>query len=90
MSVPLELVNGRSALLVTLSGDHVTLHADFASPPGSVLEVRIAGASARVKVKSCRRVEHDSETRFTIEGRFQNLSRAQRQALESAHSVNIS
>ncbi len=90
MSATLELVNGRSATLVTFSGELVTLEVERAAPPGSILEVRVAGEPARVKVRSCRRIEVDAAPRFTIEGRFQNLSRAQRRALESVHSVNIS
>ncbi|MEZ4446836.1 MAG: hypothetical protein R3B72_47595 [Polyangiaceae bacterium] len=79
MSVPLELVKGGAAELVQLDGDRGTIASDIPSAPGSRLETRIDGRSLRLKVHRCVK----EGERFTIEGRFIDLTRDLRQTLES-------
>jgi hypothetical protein len=79
MSVALELVGGKSALLVAIEGEVATVDTDAASPPGATLELLVLGAPARLKVRRCRRLpEAVDNPRFRIEGRWLSLSRAQR------------
>ncbi len=56
-----------------------------ASPPGSTVELVVAGAPLRLKVRQCRRAESqgelESNPRFRVDGRWINLSRAQREHL---------
>jgi len=68
-----------SGVLVTTDGESVTLLSSVAAPPGSPLEGSLEGATYRVKVRSCRRTDESPDHPFRIEGRFQNLSRAQRE-----------
>ncbi|HEX5098305.1 MAG TPA: hypothetical protein VFV94_02350 [Polyangiaceae bacterium] len=78
----LELERGGTALVTALDGEHVTLLAPFASPPGSTLGAKFQGQSLSIKVRGSRRVEADASGRcFRVEGRFVSLSRALRLAL---------
>lgn len=70
---------GGSARLLESNGDLVTLFSSSAWPPGTPLEGSFEGATYRVKVRSCRRSDEDPELPFRIEGRFQNLTRQQRE-----------
>jgi hypothetical protein len=76
MSLELELAGGDRARIESSDGERVTLLSDVAAPPGATLSGALAGepASYSVKVRSCRR----DGGLFRIEGRFVNLSRAQR------------
>jgi hypothetical protein len=80
----LALPSGGTALVLETDGDHVTLLAPSASPPGSSLVATFEGTSVRIKVRGSRRVEADAAGRaFRVEGRFVNLERAVRLALTS-------
>ncbi|MBE7478374.1 MAG: hypothetical protein HS104_00055 [Polyangiaceae bacterium] len=70
---------GGSARLLTTNGDLVTLLSSSAWPPGTPLEGDFEGSTYRVKVRSCKRSGEDPELAFRIEGRFQNLTREQRE-----------
>ncbi|GMV17480.1 MAG: hypothetical protein KJ015_40495 [Myxococcales bacterium] len=70
---------GGSARLLTTNGDLVTLLSSTAWPPGTPLEGSFEGSTYRVKVRSCKRSEEEPELPFRIEGRFQNLTREQRE-----------
>lgn len=71
--------SGGSARLLSTNGDLVTLLSSTAWPPGTPLEGSFEGSSYRVKVRSCKRSDEDPERPFRIEGRFQNLTREQRE-----------
>lgn len=75
----LALEGGGTAEVDESDGEHVVLLATRSSPPGSTLTGR-AGDDGRflVKVRGCRRVADQEPTRYRIEGRWVNLSRAQR------------
>lgn len=75
------LKRGGLAALVTADLEHVTLDLPWASPPGSTVELVVAGAPLGVKVKSCRKVQGVEPLRYRIEGRWTTLPRAQRDAL---------
>lgn len=77
MTRELERASGGHVTLVRTDEVHVTISADVASPPGSSLEVLVEGAKVAIKVRGCRR----EGTRFLIDGRWVNLSRAQREAI---------
>ncbi len=78
----LALSGGTSALVLETDGEHVTLLAPAASPPGSSLIASFEGMSVRIKVRGSRRVEPDGAGRcFPVEGRFVSLERAVRLAL---------
>lgn len=83
----LEVAGGGSARLLSIDGENGTIEAERASPPGSTVELVVAGAPLRLKVRQCRRVEGDAElegkSRFRVDGRWVNLSRAQREDLTS-------
>ncbi len=72
---------GGSARIVTTDGDSVTLLSSLSAPPGTPLEADFDGLAYRVKVRACRRTDEVPELPFRIEGRFQNLSRTQRERL---------
>ncbi len=77
----LELVleGGGTAQLEESDGDRVVLLATRSSPPGSTLSGRNGDdAPYLVKVRGCRRVVEAEPAQFRIEGRWVNLSRAQR------------
>ena len=78
----LELERGGTAVVTAIDGEHVTLLAPFASPPGSTLAASFEGQRLSIKVRGSRRVEADAAGRcFRVEGRFVSLSRALRLAL---------
>jgi hypothetical protein len=83
---PIELgfPTGDSALVLETNGDFVTLLSSRAAPPGTPLIGEFEGRSYRVKVRGCRKTEEDPAHPFRIEGRFQNLSRAQRDRILAA------
>jgi hypothetical protein len=76
-----QLKRGGMAALVMAGLEHVTLDIPWASPPGSTVELVVAGAPLGVKVRNCRKVEGTEPTRYRIEGRWTTLPRAQREAL---------
>ena len=77
--IVLSLHKGGSARLVSTDGDLVALLSSVPAPPGTPLEGELEGQSYRIKVRSCRRTGDDPELVYRIEGRWQNLSRAQRE-----------
>jgi hypothetical protein len=80
----LALPTGGTALVLETDGEHVTVLAANARPPGSSLLASFNGANVSIKVRGSRRVEPDAEGRcFRIEGRFVSLSRELRLALTS-------
>ena len=78
----LEILGGGSATLVSSEGEQGAIEMERASPPGSTVELVVAGAPLRLKVRQCRRVEGEgdleSKPRFRVDGRWINLSRDQR------------
>jgi len=78
----LLLEAGGTATIASIDGERVVLSSSVSSPPGSTLRGRLAGDDLpiAVKVRSCRRESGDPAS-YTIEGRFVNLSRAQRERL---------
>lgn len=63
-------------------GDQVSVASSVPSPPGSTLEARALEVSLSIKVRSCKKQPmRDGGTGFRIEGRFVNLSRADREKL---------
>jgi hypothetical protein len=78
-AIELSLANGGNAIVLESNGDFVTLLSSRAAPPGTPLVGDFEGGSYRVKVRGCRKTEEDSARPFRIEGRFQNLSRSQRE-----------
>ncbi len=79
----LDLTKGGHAELVETDGDSVVVVSTAPSPPGSPLEGSEAGVTFQIKVRSCRRVGPEEPARFRIEGRWVNLSRAQRERVLS-------
>lgn len=81
----LEVAGGGSARLLSIDGENGSIETERASPPGSTVELVVAGAPLRLKVRQCRRVEGGGEpegaARFRVEGRWVNLSRVQREDL---------
>jgi hypothetical protein len=78
----LELEGGGDAELVSGDGDQAVLLSTRPFPPGSSLVGRRDGESGKywLKVRACR----SAGGRFQVEGRFVNLSRAQRAAVLAA------
>ena len=75
----LALDGGGTARLEESDGNRVVLLATRASPPGSTLAGRTGDdAPYLVKVRGCRRIDDAEPAQFRIEGRWVNLSRAQR------------
>ncbi len=72
-----DLDGGGRARVMQTDGDRVTLSSDRAFPPGADLEGSSAIGRLRVKVRGSKRQGDE----FRVEGRFVNLSRAQRAAL---------
>lgn len=77
MSLGLDLLGGGVARIEQSDGERVVLLSDVAAPPGSTLEGALDGDTYQVKVRSCRL----QGAQFRIDGRFVNLSRAQRQRI---------
>jgi hypothetical protein len=78
----LEISGGGSAKLLSSEGEQGAIEMERSSPPGSTVELVVAGAPLRLKVRQCRRVEvegePESKPRFRVDGRWINLSRDQR------------
>jgi hypothetical protein len=75
----LDLARGGTAAVIAFDGEFVSVDSSRAMPPGSTLEGTAAdGEHYSVKVRGCRRNEAGT---YRIEGRFVNLSRAQRERL---------
>lgn len=73
---------GGEATLERLDGDFATFISTTASPPGRPLAALTdAGKRYQFKVRGCVRVERAPE-RYRIEGKFFNLTRDQRHALQ--------
>ncbi len=78
----LALAHGGTAAVLETDGEHITLLAPLASPPGSSLSASFEGQGVTIKVRGSRRVEPDAAGRtFRVEGRFVSLSRPLRLAL---------
>jgi hypothetical protein len=87
MTRGLEVAGGGSAWLLSIEGENGALETERAWPPGSTVELVVAGAPLRLKVRQCRRFEDEAgpegKARFRVEGRWVNLSRAQREDLSA-------
>lgn len=70
---------GGSARLLETNGDLVSVLSSLSAPPGTPLEGELEGKTYRIKVRSCRKSDEDPSLPFRIEGRFQNLTREQRE-----------
>lgn len=77
--VPLR--RGGAARIVSADAERVTLEAPLACPPGSTVELVVAGATLGVKVQRCRRLEGEAASAFRVDGRWVSLSRVQREEL---------
>ena len=84
----LELEDGTRASILETDGDRVVLRAQKPAPPGASLKLRFVDESGSylVKVRGSRRVEDDGVDGFRIEGRWVNLTRAQRERVRSEKS----
>jgi hypothetical protein len=84
----LELEDGTRASILETDGDRVVLRAEKPAPPGASLKLKFVGeiGSYQVKVRGSRRVQDESGTHFRIEGRWVNLTRAQRERVCSVTS----
>jgi hypothetical protein len=74
--VTFEIEGGRAELVET-DGERVVIDATRAAPPGSTLEASLDGVRYSIKVRACKK----QSAAFRIEGRWVNLSRAQRDRL---------
>lgn len=80
----LRLAAGGEAVVLETDGNVVTLHSTLSAPPGMPLEgTSPDGQKYTVKVRGSRRDgdDGDGKPRFLVEGRWVNLSRAQRLTL---------
>jgi hypothetical protein len=84
----LELEDGTRASILETDGDRVVVLARKPAPPGASLKLRFTGESGSylIKVRGSRRVEEDGVESFRIEGRWVNLTRAQRERVRSETS----
>jgi len=80
VTVVLDLGEGDEARVLEVDGERVRVHSDRAAAPGSRVEGKTLGRTLRFK---CHRCVRDGEG-FAIEGRFIDLTREQRRALEDA------
>jgi hypothetical protein len=82
MSVRVTISDHGEGRIVSIEGPRVILETETAVPPGASLSCNVEGVqpSFKVKVSGCKRNATGS---FRIEGRFVDLTRAQRLALES-------
>lgn len=76
----IELEKGGTCKLVAIEGDRATVSSPIASAPGSRFAMRVDGRSLRLKVHRCVR----EDERFTISGRFIDLTRDLRERLAQA------
>ena len=79
----LELLRGGRGRVHECDTERVSLEISFASPPGSSLELELAGRLASAKVRGCRRIDASDPPRFLVEARWVNLSRAQKAAVSA-------
>jgi hypothetical protein len=71
--------------VIEIESDHVSFASSVASPPGSTLEASAPELGIRIKVRSCKSEPlADGSPGFRIEGRFVNLSRADREKLRGS------
>ena len=79
--VELELEDGTRASILETDGDRVVLRAEKPAPPGATLKLRFVAeiGSYQIKVRGSRRGEDAGGPGFRIEGRWVNLTRAQRE-----------
>lgn len=82
MSVVLSISGHGSGRIVSVDGPRVVLETASAAPPGALLSCNAEGMALgfKVKVSGCKRSAPET---FRIEGRFVDLTREQRLALES-------
>jgi hypothetical protein len=80
--------NGIHATLVEVDGDKAVVESGAAAAPGTPLALMAPrlGAQLQIKVRGCRKLSDEPLT-FRIEGRFVNLSGAQRSALLAAFNA---
>jgi len=75
----LALEGGGTARVAESDGERAVLIVTRPSPPGSTLAGHTADEGTyRVKVRGCRRIGDAEPAGYRIEGRWVNLSRAQR------------
>jgi len=68
-----------------MDGPRVVLETRAAAPPGASLSCEVEGASLpfKVKVSGCKRADGSAAGAFRVEGRFVDLTKERRAALES-------
>ena len=83
MTLPIDAsVRGETAAIVSTDGTRVVVDCTVAAPPGSTLSCVVAGiGTLRIKVSACKRATKDGP--YRVEGRFVDLGREQRKALEA-------
>jgi hypothetical protein len=77
-------LEGGSAELVETDGDHVVVEATRSAPPGATLSATLDGVAYSIKVRGAKRTGDV----FRIEGRWVNLSRAQRERVVGPRHPN--
>jgi hypothetical protein len=82
VSVVISICGHGSGRIVSVDGARVVLETVSAAPPGALLSCNVEGLplAFKVKVSGCKRSAPET---FCIEGRFVDLTREQRLALES-------
>jgi hypothetical protein len=82
MSVLVSISDHGDGRIVSVEGARVVLESETAAPPGASLSCNVEGMPLpfKVKVSRCKR---SAPGAFRIEGRFVDLTREQRLALES-------
>lgn len=80
---PLALEGSGTAEVISSNGSVVELLASRPFPPGSTLSLLLAeGQAVRIKVRGSKRVSADEAERpYRVDGRFVDLTRAQRESL---------
>jgi len=80
-----RFVKGGEGVIVAIDGEHVTLSSTTSAPPGAYVDATLDdGTPIRMKVRGCKRrasAGEEDATRFDIEGRIIDLSRALRERL---------
>ncbi|HVU05563.1 MAG TPA: hypothetical protein VHE30_27635 [Polyangiaceae bacterium] len=73
---------GHEGRVLRTDGAAVAIQSTLPSPPGSLVTFLLEGTAAtyKMKVRGCRKSE-GADLPFTIEGRFVDLTRAQRDAI---------
>ncbi len=81
--IEVEWTRGGRGSICQSDGKHVAAESDTAAAPGTPLSgVASGGVRYEIKVRSCKRISAEPP-RYRIEGRFMNLSAAEREALLS-------